>query len=559
MTWPGKGGGSIDWSALRAAVGDRLLPADDPLVPCRLDSDSAACRAALSDLRNPFAIEDHPCAFHTTGWHGAFDDRTPSFVVAVESSEDVAATVDFARANGVPLAVKGTGHDYLGRSGAPGAVLLWTHRMRQITVHDAFTAAGAPTDADGRDPPGVPALTVAAGVRWLEAYRALEGSGQLVSGGGCTTVGAAGGFTMGGGFSSFSRRFGMAAGNVVEMEVVTADGAVRVVNEHQHPDLFWALRGGGGGTFGVITQVTYATHPAPASLGGVGGTIRASSDRAYRALVEAVVDRMPLLATQHWGEQVRFRPDRTVEVTMTYVDLSDDDARAVWQPLLDWTGRHPGCYATDVFVASGSFEGFWDSSRWLDLFPDMIRLDDRPGRRRSGDFWWTSNENEASQYVDSYQSRWLPLDVVRDEPGQAAEALVRGSRHHQFGIHINKGLAGATPGALARDRTTSVNPAVFDALGLVICASLQTFVHPGVPDHEPDPASAAAGARAVTEAMDPIRSLSPRSGSYVNETDFFEEGWQRSHWGDHYPRLVEIKRRYDPDNVFSVHHGVGSD
>jgi Berberine and berberine like len=148
---------------------------------------------------------------------------------------------------------------------------------------------------------------------------------------------------------------------------------------------------------------------------------------------------------------------------------------------------------------------------------------------------------------------------VRDQPVQAAEALLMASRHHPFGIHVNKGLAGAAPDAMARDRSTSVNPAVFDALGLVICASLQPFAHPGVPGHEPDAAAAAAGAQAVSQAMDSIRSISPRSGSYVNETNFFEEDWQRSFWGDHYPRLVEIKRRYDPDNLFSVHHGVGSE
>jgi FAD/FMN-containing dehydrogenase len=110
--------------------------------------------------------------------------------------------------------------------------------MRQSEVHESFSAAGTPPGPDGRPPAGVPALTVAAGTRWLDAYRALKGSGRQVSGGGCTTVGAAGGFTMGGGYSSFARHFGMAAGNVLEMEVVTADGAVLVVNEHQHPDLF---------------------------------------------------------------------------------------------------------------------------------------------------------------------------------------------------------------------------------------------------------------------------------------------------------------------------------
>ena len=363
---------------------------------------------------------------------------------------------------------------------------------------------------------------------------------------------------MGGGYSSFARRFGTAAGNVLEMEVVTTDGAVRVVNEHQHPDLFWALRGGGGGTFGVVTKVTYSTHPAPVTLGGVNGTIRASTERAYRALVDAVVERMPLLATEHWGEQVRFGPDRTVELTMTYLDLPDDGARAAWQPLFDWAERQRGTYETEVFMASGAYRGYWDAAHWLKIYPDMIRLDTRPARQHPGDFWWTDHEPDTGRFVNSYQSRWLPLGLVRDQPREASEALYRASLHHEFGIHINKALAGAAPDAVARDRTTSVNPAVFDALGLVICASLQPFTHPGVPGHEPDLAAAGAGARAVTEAMSVIRSVSPGSGSYVNETDYFESDWQYSSWGDHYSRLAEIKRRYDPDNVFTVHHGVGT-
>ena len=549
----------VDWAVLAKALGNRLLRIDDPFAVCRIDPEGAQCQAILSDHRNPFAVEEHPAGFHTTGWHGAYDDRMAQYVVAAESTADVAAAVDFARENGLRLAVKGTGHDYLGRSRARGGLLIWTHRLRQVTAHESFTATGAPPGPDHRPPAGVPALTVAAGARWLEAYRALEGSDRVVSGGGCNTVGAAGGYTMGGGFSSFSRLLGTAAGNVLEMEVVSADGSVLVVNDHQHPDLFWALRGGGGGTFGVVTKVTYRTHAALTALGGVGATIRASSDRTYRALVAAVVDCMPGLATEHWGEQVQFGPENTVEVTMTYVGLTDERARAVWQPLFDWVDRRPRDYVTDVFVASGPFEGYWDAAHWLDVFPDMIRLDERSGREHARDFWWTSHENDVSQFVNSYHSRWLPLEVVRDRPGETTEALYQGSRHHPFGIHVNKGLAGAAPDAVTRDRATSVNPAVFSALGLVICASLQRFRYPGVPGHEPDPAAAAVGARSVTQAMAAIRSVSPHSGSYVNECDFFEEDWQRSLWGDHYPQLVEIKRRYDPDNAFNVHHGVGTE
>jgi FAD/FMN-containing dehydrogenase len=80
-----------------------------------------------------------------------------------------------------------------------------------------------------------------------------------------------------------------------------------------------------------------------------------------------------------------------------------------------------------------------------------------------------------------------------------------------------------------------------------------------VPGHEPDAENAAVGARLVGQTMDVLRALTPGAGSYVNETDYFEPDWQDSFWGANYPRLLEIKRRYDPHNVFRVHHGVGSE
>ena len=86
----------------------------------------------------------------------------------------------------------------------------------------------------------------------------------------------------GGGFGSFSKGFGTAAANLLEAEVVTADGTVRIANAVQNPDLFWALKGGGGGTFGVVTRLTLRTHPLPDYFGAVFATITATSDGAYR-------------------------------------------------------------------------------------------------------------------------------------------------------------------------------------------------------------------------------------------------------------------------------------
>ena len=115
MSGPGGRRRDVDWAALADVLGERLLAVDDPLSACRLNPQAAACRAALSDLHNPFAVEEHPGGFHTTGWYGAFEDRTAEYAVAAESSDDVAAAlkdsctsvwrmrcVQMRRASGVP-------------------------------------------------------------------------------------------------------------------------------------------------------------------------------------------------------------------------------------------------------------------------------------------------------------------------------------------------------------------------------------------------------------------------------------------------------------------------
>ena len=539
---------------LRRRVDGRVVEVEHPLAACVEDVTSPVCARALDDLRNPFCIEDHPGAFQTTGWAGAFVNEPSPYAVAAADVADIVAAVEFANEHGVRLVVKGTGHDYLGRSSAPDSLLVWTHGMREVTVHDSFSITGAP-------PPivGVPAITVGAGTRWLEVYQAAMDRGRVVLGGGCTSVGAVGGFTLGGGFGSFSRRFGTAAGNVLEMEVVTATGDVLVVNETQRPDLFWALRGGGGGTFGIVSKLTFRTHETPEVLTGVFGTITASNDSDYRRLVQELVGFFPDLLDEHSGEQIRLADDNTVVVAMTAVGLAEEDVASIWRGLTDRLSRHSGAFTADINVASGPFASLWDAGWWDASMPDMIRHDDRPGTP-PGRFWWATNQAEVSQYWNAYQSRWLPAHLFEPSKRTAlAEALFAASRHWPIVLHANKALSGASAEALERDRRTSVNPVAFDAAALVICASGQQYAFPGVPGREPDPDAAVVTGRKVNEAMRAIRAATPDSGTYLNECDYFEPDWQRNFWGDNYPRLLEIKQTIDPDNLFRVHHGVGSE
>ena len=151
----------------------------------------------------------------STGWLGAWKAAASTRVIAAESANDLAAGVRFAREHQLRLVVKGAGHDYLGRNCDPDSLMLWTRPMHGIELHDAFVPQGAPVGT-----PKEQAITVQAGVRWLEVYEAATAAGRYVQGGGCTSVGACGGFILGSGFGSFSKRFGSGSAGLLELSLI---------------------------------------------------------------------------------------------------------------------------------------------------------------------------------------------------------------------------------------------------------------------------------------------------------------------------------------------------
>ena len=130
-----------------------------------MDAGGADCAADLDRLKNPFVIQDDPGATESMGWLGAWDAQPSAFAVEAENAGDVVAAVDFARKHRLRLIVKGTGHDYLGRSNAPDSLLVWTHKMRRVTSTEAFVPQGCANAAPS------PAVVVEAGARWLEVYQ----------------------------------------------------------------------------------------------------------------------------------------------------------------------------------------------------------------------------------------------------------------------------------------------------------------------------------------------------------------------------------------------------
>ena len=333
--------------------------------------------------------------------------------------------------------------------------------MNAITLHDAFVAQGCAARAAP-----VRAVSVGAGAIWAHVYDAVTTrGGGYVQGGGCMTVGVAG-LVQSGGFGSFSKRVRPRGGSLLEAEVVTADGEVRIANACSHPDLFWALKGGGGGSFGVVTRLTLRVHPLPEDFGAVNITIKAASPAAFRRLVGLIVD----FYAEHLIEPALGRADplaarqRRSRIAMVFQGLTRGQAQAVWQPFLDAVDAAPRGLPDRVLAAED-------------------RLD--VGARRSGRRP-SSSARSASSSATTGPARRRPTcsgPATRGRPARSctatsrpgcrrrccsrarraalADALFAASRHWGVSLHVNKGLAGAPAEAIvAAARDTAMNPAV---------------------------------------------------------------------------------------------------
>jgi len=541
------------WAELDREVGGRLIKVRSPLSSCVGVPFDSPCAQVFKELKNPYYLGDEVGLTQSLGWVRAWTSEPSVYAVAAETTKDVVAAVNFARNNNLRLVVKGGGHSYQGTSNAADSLLIWTRRMNSVVLHDAFVGAGCAASA-------APAVSIGAGAIWGHVYNEVTTrGGRYVQGGGCMTVGVAG-LIQGGGFGSFSKAYGLAAASVLEAEIVTADGEVKIANACSNPDLFWALKGGGGG-FGIVTRVTLRTHELPKFFGVVSATVKATSDDAYRRLVAKILGfYREALFNPNWGEQIAFAPGGIVAIFMVFQGLDQQQAEAVWRPFFDWAAAAP----QDLSILSAPKIGavpaqhFWDPAV-LRKIPDLVIADDRAGAPADNIFW-ASNLGEAGRVWYAYQSAWLPASLLEvDRRESLADALFAAAKHRGVSLHVNKGLAGARANEIAGAKDTAMNPAVVDAFALAISGAGGPPAYPGVSGHEPDEADAQRQAAAVDQTMNEIRKLLPRAASYVWETDFFQPDWQEAFWGDNYARLRAVKDKYDPDGLFFLHHGVGSE
>ena len=544
-----------DWERLASSVGGRLIRVQSPLNDCLVGSGNANCDRLFSELGNPYFIGDEPGLTQTLGWVDAWSFAPSVYAVAAETAHDVVSAVRFAADNNLRLVVKGGGHSYQGTSNSADSLLIWTRHMNAIEVHEAFVPEGCAA-ADARK-----AVSIEAGAMWVQVYDVVTTQhGRYVQGGGCATVGVAG-LVQSGGFGSFSKAFGTAAGSLMEAQVVTADGVLRIANSRTNSDLFWSLKGGGGGSFGVVTRITLETHDLPALFGLVNATIEAKSDGAFRQLIATMLAHYrDNLMNPHWGEQIILKTDRRLVIQMLFQGIDRDAAKATWRGFFQAIETAPDefSFASKPFIIDFPARHFWDPD-FLSRMPGAAKRDDRAGSA-PGNLYWSGDADQCGQVLHGYDSVWLPASLLDDaQVTTLADSLYLAAREWEVSLHCNKGLAGAPKRAIDAAKDTAMNPAVLSAFALAILGAEEPPAYPGIPGHKPHVAEARDHADAIRRAMNETRKVVPAFASYVSESNFFEKEWQSAFWGENHRQLIAVKTKYDHDGLFYVHHGVGSE
>ena len=416
----------------------------------------------------------------------------PGLVAQPISARDVSAAVSFARDHGLLLSIKGGGHHIAGTSIAEGGFTLDMSRMRDVTLDPSARLAH-----------------VGPGCLLQDVDRATQEHGLATVLGFVSEVGVAG-LTLGGGFGHLARRFGWAVDNLEEVEIVTADGEIRIANREQHDDLFWAVRGGGG-NFGVVTRFTFRLHEVGPMI--TGGLIAWGGDRArevletYRKLTESAPRELTVAAVVLAAPPAPFVPPElhgkpvvAMLVCHTGANAEADLApiRALGEPGVDLIGPKP--YAA------------------------LQSMLDEMEPKGLNQYWKT-------EYLPGLSSEFL--DAFREGGLRLTSPLSQSVIFH---------IAGALNERADDDGAVGNRDAKY----------VTGFAAVWPPD-DPRGDMHVAWAR---ESWETIRPFST-GGNYVN-FQLAEDDTTRTvdAYGRNYERLQSLKAKYDPDNLFRVNRNI---
>ena len=417
--------------------------------------------------------------------HNGMIDRRPAVIVRCREAGDVVAALAFARRAGLEVSVRGGGHNVAGRAVAEGGVMIDLAEMNGVSVDPEQATA-----------------TAGGGTLWAGLNDAAHEHGLAVTGGAISTTGIAG-YTLGGGLGWLMAKYGLAADNLLSVELVTAAGEVLQVDADSHPDLFWALRGGGG-NFGVATSFTYRLHPLQTIVGGlIAHPVDAAPDllRFYRDAVTECSDDLTVFAA------LVHAPDGSgvkLAAMAVFHTGTPEEAERDLEPFKTW--------GSPLMVEVGPMP-----------YPVMNTLLDAGYPAGSLNYWLSSFTAGLPDGL---------IDVIVDRFASVPSPMSAVLLEHFHGAVTRVGV------------TDTAVPHRDEGWNLLL---------PSVWMDPADTEKNVAWTRESFAAMKPHFG----TGRWLNYLgDDQADDAIRAAYGPNYDRLVEVKRKYDPENVFHLNHNI---
>ncbi|KAK1140329.1 hypothetical protein N8T08_010465 [Aspergillus melleus] len=465
----------------------------------------------------------------------------PQYIVNATSEQHVATAMKWASDKNIRIVVKGSGHDLGGRSTGAFALSILTRNFKHIERQPSWRVPGTNSTED--------VVVCGSGNNWGTVYTAVHNMNRTVVGGEDATVGL-GGLIQNGGHGLLSSHYGLASDQVFQVTVVTTDGQRLVANDVQNQDIFWAVRGAGGGQYGVVTEFVLKTHPVPANVvsGGFSfhprGNSTASRNASWGALAEVVARIPDLMDTGIMGTVTGLNRNKAVAylglkeelpgasgmVSFTAFNMTTHRLNATLHKLA--AHLHPE--HMNITIQPVSSQSYWASTKPNFLASAAAGSSSLMTSRLLG-------RRELSNITRESLATYLQDIMISQEPSAGSMLL--------FGLQGGKG-----PAHTPESRRGSVHPAWRTAYAhaMVYGASLNDT---GNPSQELKAAS-----DWINAAQETVwQRWAPESGSYMNEGNPFSNNWKRDFYGDNYGGLLEVKQKYDPNGSLFVWSGVGSD
>lgn len=445
--------------------------------------------------------------------YNTFFNIFPLVIVFAQNTNDISNAVKWSKYNKIPIRIRSGRHNYEGLSEINVGIIIDVSEMKKVIVNANDNTAN-----------------VQAGVRNFELVNTLNEYGLVIPGGLCLTTGIAG-YTLGGGQSALVRKYGLAIDNLIEVEMIDANGCLIKANKRENKDLFWALRGSGGGNFGICTSFKFITHPI--------------KNVAYAYITWPLSDLQSIVKI--W--QLYTKPDANHKLTplLTLVNSKNESTESTNynDRLKQFKTKFPdkdlpsmsssGIIFQCVFL--GSVEKLKKIlSPLIDIrTPNTIFIQDIPWIEAVYRIGLTPLINpEPFKSIGPFIPKLLPSDAI-----QIIDKYMNDVPSNNTILIIFHGLNGEVA------KISKKNTAYYYRQALYNINPWATW------SSENGSALGIRWVQKITDALSPYTN-----GVYVNTPDLSLKNYQKEYWGKNYKRLRKVKNRYDPDNIFNFPQSI---